>query len=699
MTTEDAARPGTVNAGNPAPSCSGSEADEIAALVQHRHAVDHLTTLEEIHRLFRERKTDFFAVTREGRVMGLCARSQVGFIMGSRFGFALYSQSSAHTALVDNPIIVTAATPAPELLALAFARKGDDFYEDIVLVDDDGQLIGLIGTEPLVKLQTRLMAGQMQRLQSQHGELHTQNLDLFRTNHALRQSRGLYQGLFESNVLGVALLDPAGNIQGHNRRFADLFGLGGDSKVAGSFAAWVSEREREAFRQLLAAHEHGGLEATGMAPRELTLHPPGNGPRRFRLTAGWIAETGQVCVCLDDVTEQRALEQHMARREKQNLLDTLVGGIAHELNNKLTPVLGFAELLEAQAGPDTAASVAGIRQSAVEAAGIIRQLLQFSKPAPGHFRRTDLRAVVEDSLLMLRFQAREARCTVTTVLPPGPVPVRGDAQQLKQVVMNLILNALQAAADGPDPRVEARVAVCGDQGCVVVSDNGPGIAPEHLGRVFDPFFTTKGPDKGTGLGLSICQSLVRQHDGDLAAENLSGGGARFTVSLPLDSTTGEVLFLDAPPLPRPDSRSPATSPVSARAHVLVVEDEEIVRSVLQEIFRRSLGCRVTLAANGEEALAALANGADYDLVLSDIRMPVMSGTELYARLRETHPALARRFVFVTGHPGGKDLEDEIARWGRPVLGKPFIVERLREVCGPFLARSAVPVSAPAAVGA
>jgi CheY-like chemotaxis protein len=197
--------------------------------------------------------------------------------------------------------------------------------------------------------------------------------------------------------------------------------------------------------------------------------------------------------------------------------------------------------------------------------------------------------------------------------------------------------------------------------------------------VFDPFFTTKDPDKGTGLGLSITQSLVRQHDGDITAESVPGQGARLTVSLPLDATPEQPLLLDEPAGPAAAAAPAAVS----RARVLIVEDEEIVRILLQEVLRRQGVGRITLAFNGAEGLAALAV-ADYDLVLSDIRMPVMNGTELYLRARESRPDLARRFVFVTGYPGGTLLEKEIAGWGVPLLCKPFTPESLGDICRPFL---------------
>jgi nitrogen-specific signal transduction histidine kinase len=197
----------------------------------------------------------------------------------------------------------------------------------------------LISAEALAHVQTRLVAEQVEKLRRQ-------NLELIQANDALRRTQGLWQGLFESHLLGVALLDPHGQIQVHNPRCAELLNLEPGQLAGLTIGTLVAERERPAVAELFARHE-----SAAPVTRDLTLTVPGRGLRSFRFTAEWIAETGQICVCLDDVTEQRALEGRMKQREKQILFETLVAGIAHELNNKLTPVLGFAELLGARVTP------------------------------------------------------------------------------------------------------------------------------------------------------------------------------------------------------------------------------------------------------------------------------------------------------------------------------------------------------------
>ncbi|MBC8041136.1 MAG: response regulator [Opitutaceae bacterium] len=635
--------------------------------------------LEQVQRVFRDRQVEFIAVQRNGRVLGLCSRGQIGFLMGSRFGFALNSNAPAESALTLRPLLIPHDLPVRAVLDRALSRHGEEFYEDVVLIDADQRLLGLIRVETLAQLQSSLVAQQMDELCQQHARMQQQNLELFQANHAARQSQGLYIGLFESHTLGVALLDGQGVIVQRNRQLEELLNLGNSSVATVSLAAWVVAGKRGEFLALLAAHARG---EAAPAEREFLLNVPERGSRLFRCSMGWIRETGQICVCLDDITEQRAMERMMLQQEKQKLLDTLVGGIAHELNNKLTPVQGFADLLHFSADPCTRRYTELISTSVMEAAQIIKQLRQLSKPSQHETHATDLRVVAEETLVVIGFKLRDAGCRVSTRFPPDPVWVMADAGQLKQVVMNLVLNALDAMGGMTDAELVLTVEEGGGQAKLVVADNGTGIAPEVIGRIFDPFFTTKGPILGTGLGLSLCFSIVRQHEGEIGVESTPGSGTRFTVTLPQHTAATSLFTLE--PGDRPEAAGGRVSPHWAGGQrVLVVEDEEVLRLLLQEMFSVHFGCRVDAVPNGAEALAALGRET-YALVVSDIRMPVMSGIDLYLRLCEAHPAVARRFVFITGHPGEKAMEAQIAQWNVPVIAKPFQLTRLVEVCGPFL---------------
>ena len=662
------------------PSCDpqrlSSEHVSLESLVHHRQSVAHDLPLEEVHRLLRDRDLNFAALVRDGVVSVICSRERIGILLGARFGFALHSRDPASRAQVAHPLVFDRSTPMREILDRAFARREEEFHEDVALVDAHGQLLGLVPVHALAQLQSRLVGEQLAALRRQHEMLQQNNLALFKANHALRQAQGLYEGLFESDALGVALLDGQGNVQTHNRRLAEFFGLGDGPVAPFSLAPWIAERERPHFTELLRQHEH---ENHGSITREFHVDPPGRGPRLFRFSTGWIRETGQVCVCVDDITEQRSLEQQMQRQDKQVLLDTLVGGIAHELNNKLTPVLGFAGLLGTAGAESERSYVSYITKSVSEAAGMIRQLLQLSKPHEGDLQFTHLLQSVEEALVMLKFQLREHGVLTRVLKPSEPVMVLADHGQIKQVVINLVMNAIQAMEGRAAPTLEVEVGREREHAFIAVRDNGTGISREIIGRIFDPFFTTKRPDRGTGLGLSICFSIIRQHGGDLTVESEPGCGATFKATLPLTLAT----------LPDVIVAGGKSTRVAGRPgrfwhrRTLVVEDEEVVRRLLQETLRSHFGCTVDSVSDGGEGLRR-AEAFDYDLIISDIRMPGMDGPEFYRRLRQSRPALARRVVFVTGYIGDRDQSEEIAGWRVPVVAKPFTIDHLVEICSPFL---------------
>ena len=652
-----------------------AELTKMELLVHHKMCCAHDLPLEEVHQMFRETSADYIALERDGRVTGVCSRARVGFVLGSRFGFALNSRTPAFSAQVAHPLVFTRTTAVRRILERALGRPADEFHEDVLLVDDANRLIGLIPTQALARLQSQLVEEQLGALKEQHETEHRQNLELFQANQALRQTQGLYRALFESNATGVALLDARGHAQGHNRRLSELLGRAPEAVEPFLLADLVCGEERSWFGQWLFELER---DRSSIHAREFHFELGGRGRRLMRISVGFIPETGQISACFDDVTEQRMMELHLQKQEKQQMLDTLVGGIAHELNNKLTPVLGFAQLLELEVDERGRSYLGYIGKSVEEAARIIRQLLQLSKPQIGAPEVVNLAAIVGDVVTMLKFQLREAKTAVHTQAPPEPVRVFADPAQLKQVVMNLVINALHAMEAVPHPRLEITINRQGASGWLEVADNGAGIPANIIGRIFDPFFTTKGPDKGSGLGLSICASLVRQQGGELAVTGVEGQGARFSVRLPLAASDA----VAATPFAR-FSRADTLKLAWAGLRVLIVEDEVVVRHFLQEALRTGFGCQVDVALDGVDGLRRAAN-FDYALVISDVRMPGLNGPEFYRKLTGLRPTAAGRFVFVTGHDGEHSLGELLACTAVPVMAKPFTMQQLQEVCGPIL---------------
>lgn len=651
----------------------------LETLVHHRVQCQHDLPMEDVQRLFQETQADYIALVREERVSGMCSRTRVGSLLGSRFGFALNSRTPAHAAQVSHPLVFIQSTPVRKILDRALGRPAEEFHEDVILIDEDARLIGLVPTQTIARLQTRLVNEQLKALQTQHETERRQNLELFHANQALRETQGIYRGLFDSSAIGVALLDVEGGVQTHNRRLAEILGVERDNAKSVSLADLVTQAERPEFRSWLAGLEH--TPAAGAA-KEFHFDLGPKGTRMLRLSIGYIQETSQISACVDDVTSQRALEQHMQRQEKQELLDTLAGGIAHELNNKITPILGFAQLLEDQVDERLRRYTDHISKSVEEAAKIIRQLLQLSKPQLGTPEAIDLAKAVSEVLAMLKFQLHEANTTVQVSAPPEPVAVFADFAQIKQVVMNLLINALHAMGETPQPRLAIVIAAEGSKGRLDVVDNGTGIPESIIGRIFDPFFTTKAPNKGTGLGLSVCISLVRQQGGTIAVTSEAGRGTRFVVRLPLAAAA--VLDPLQAPLRKVD-RFESNPPGSIDVRVLVVEDEPLVRHFVQEALRTGFGCRVDAAMDGAEGLRK-ALETDYSIVISDVRMPGLNGPEFYRRLTTLRPATKDCFVFTTGHAGETSLGRLLEGASIPVLSKPFTMKQLLDVCRPMIER-------------
>jgi CheY-like chemotaxis protein len=248
--------------------------------------------------------------------------------------------------------------------------------------------------------------------------------------------------------------------------------------------------------------------------------------------------------------------------------------------------------------------------------------------------------------------------------------VKGDFHQLQQVFLNLVTNAQQALKESEGPkRLSVRSSCADGRVRVDVEDSGPGIEQENMDKVFDAFFTTKEAGKGTGLGLSLALETIRSHGGSITVRSDPGSGTHFTVELPPATSTGSE---------RPRSRESEApgGPVPSRS-ILVVEDEENVSRFVRDALTAD-GHRVETAIDGAEARDRIAR-REYDLIITDLRMPKIGGRQLYEETSSTRPELARRFIFATGDVLSGEARDFFEKTGRPVLAKPFDVNDLRRL--------------------
>jgi two-component system NtrC family sensor kinase len=326
-----------------------------------------------------------------------------------------------------------------------------------------------------------------------------------------------------------------------------------------------------------------------------------------------------------DIRAEKELQERFARAERLAAAGQLAAGLAHEVNNALAVILGQVEAVrEAPEASAFESSLAHIQREGQKIARLIQDLLGFARPRPPEARPLDLAVLADDTLRLLEPELARAQVRVVREGPPRGLPVRGDLQQLQQVLLNLLKNAIEALTGTPDATITVRCRRAAGTVSVEVEDNGPGIPPALASRIFDPFFTTK--PRGTGLGLSVSYAIVQAHGGELSVKSAPGAGTTFTLQLTADP--------------------------GAQAHVenqpvLLVEDDDTLAATVQRMLERH-GVPVRRAATGEEALA-LANATDFDAVLLDVQLPDFSGVEVFHRLQASHPELARRVAFVTGN--------------------------------------------------
>jgi signal transduction histidine kinase len=391
---------------------------------------------------------------------------------------------------------------------------------------------------------------------------------------------------------------------------------------------------------------------------------------------------GSVMV-LHDVGERQRLQKQLELADRLSSLGTMAASTAHELNNPLTVVMTNAGIIgevlgdlrnAAGSGAESMqARLAGINDAlgdlqaaASRMARIIGDLRAFSRPAENTAERIDLRRCVEWAV---RATAREFqfRAHIRTRFEAAPAVI-GEPARIEQVLVNLLVNAAHAipAGQGDDNEVQINVRTAEDgRALVEVRDTGAGMAPEVLARIFDPFFTTKAVGTGTGLGLAICQGIIKALGGEIRVASTIGRGTTFTILLPA-----------APAEDRLDSRALAPPPAPVNpGRLLVLDDEVSLLRAIQRILEDE-GHEVVSRDNAAAGLELLEAGEKFDLIISDLMMPRMTGVDFYEALKSRFPALTGKVAFITGGavtPQAAAFLDSIAN---PRLEKPFKVAQL-----------------------
>jgi PAS domain S-box-containing protein len=522
------------------------------------------------------------------------------------------------------------------------------------VVDEDGRIIG-------VSLNARDVC------ERKHAE------------RALRESEARYRDLFDNASDLVCATDRDGRFLYVNRAWHEAIGYS-DGELAGlRFGDLVHQesaaRHAEVVQRALAGETLTHVELTLLARAGLPIVVEGN------LSAARHAD-GAVMLrgIYRDVTERKRMDEQLRRAERMQAAGRLAGGMAHEVNNMMTGVIGFAEFLlrGLPPGDPRRSEVQEIIRAGSRAADVTRQLLAFTRQQLMHPEVLALNEVVAGMEKMLRHSLGENH-ELDFELAPDLPDVRADRGQLEQVLINLILNARDALATrgrvtiatAPAELDETYALRHGDVGItpgeyvrLSVSDTGAGMDPEVQARIFEPFFTTKPVGQGTGLGLSTVYGIVKQSGGFIWCYSEPGLGSTFKVYLPvLRAAADRALPPVRPSAPRGGSET-----------VLVVEDEEVVRAMACRGLREH-GYTVLEARNGAEAIALLQeNAAIIDLVISDVVMPELGGRELAARVASLDPSLP--VLYMSGYTGEDVIQRGLMDPGAPFQPKPFTPDGL-----------------------
>jgi two-component system NtrC family sensor kinase len=451
----------------------------------------------------------------------------------------------------------------------------------------------------------------------------------------------------------MAILDGAGAVRRANRAFAGLVGTPVTALTGRPWLMLLPPAWADAVERAIASPGGEGGEIR-------------TDRRTFAVRAHAVAtEAGTVVLLIEDVTDTKKLQEQLIQSEKLSAIGQLIAGVAHELNNPLASVLGFADFLaeSGQTPPALLEPVRVVQHEAQRAAGIVKNLLTFARRQDQERRRVEVGPIVQRTLQLLNNQLMGMKVTGDLVLEPNLPGIEGSPNQLQQVFVNLVNNAAQAiAAAGREGTVTVRVRPWLDGVAVDVTDDGPGIPADLHARVFEPFFTTKDEGEGTGLGLAICQGIVKEHGGRITVRSAPGEGATFTVELPGARAAA--------------AEDPGAAPAArAAARVLVVDDEPHILYYMRATLE-AWGHTVETASDGADALQQAMTGA-FDLIITDVRMPRLGGREFFERLRAERPDAARRVIFATGDTVRDDTMAFIERSGQPFLHKPFKLAELR----------------------
>lgn len=475
-----------------------------------------------------------------------------------------------------------------------------------------------------------------------------------------------YRRAWQAAPLAIVTLDEHTKVRGSNPASERLFARSRELLVGVTLTSLSHPVDRGALRQMLAE------ALTGRVPprQELRfLRPDGN-----EIVTGFsVAPTregdGVVCI-LRDLSREKALRPALLHTERMASIGTVASVVAHELNNALAGAFGCLQLLPQQAEPGAQELLDSVMGELRRAAEIVRELKGYARVEDGLNDSILVEELVDRVRRLRRYHhdASGGASNVQVHLDEGLPPLRGNANQLLQALLNLVRNAEQAVAHLPIERrmIAIRARVTADVMLIEVADRGEGIDADARVRLFEPFYSTKPAGEGTGLGLTVVQAVAAGHGGRVEIDDTPGGGATFRIVLPLGA-------LPAPTGVPTSVASPGARERLRGMRVLVADDEPVICRVVERA-GASHGVSTTSVGSADEAKEALRT-QEFELVLLDVRMPGGGGAEVFRTIQAEHPRLVPRTVFMSGELSA-DMAQIVGHGYAGALAKPFDLDEL-----------------------
>ncbi len=505
--------------------------------------------------------------------------------------------------------------------------------------------------------------------------LEERNIELEAINQKLRESEARFRLLFEQLFDAQVMFTDRGRVEDANEAACRLFGISRDPLCQADMGDLLAPEEAERVARLLQRLPEGAPEFIG----EIQVRRQGEGPVPVEAGGAVLTIGAQRygLVSFRDITERKQLQVQLQQAQKMEAIGTLAGGIAHDFNNILAAILGYSELalLDINASNPAHMNLQEAIKAIHRGKDLVKRILAFSRQDEQRKKAIDISDVVEETLKMVRALI-PASIDIQPRIQTAVGTVEADPTQIHQVILNLCTNAAHAIGEARGTiRVELEHQVLtelpervhselipGTYACLTVADNGAGIPSDLLGKIFEPYYTTKDSGQGTGIGLAVVHGIIKNHGGVVTAASQIGEGSTFSVYLPI--IKGEV---------EPKVQDRAEKPTGSE-RILLVDDEKALQDIGEQMLQH-LGYRVVAAGGSREALDLFRQSPDaFDLVITDMTMPYMTGEELARQLLAIRPGLP--IILCTGFSEKVTPENARQLGIRDYLLKPLTIDQL-----------------------